>query len=89
MALGPQKKKNKKTKAEIESRKYNPDWDQNENGNDDVEKEISKSNGHRGACSAGVVLIRPSEYGPGWSDRLVTESRRPLSGGENRSAEKQ
>lgn len=41
MALGPQKKKNKKTKAEIESRKYNPDWDQNENGNDDVEKEIS------------------------------------------------
>jgi hypothetical protein len=56
MALGPQK-----AKAEIEGRKYNPDWDQNEKENDDVEQENIKINGHRGACSAGVVLIRPSE----------------------------
>jgi hypothetical protein len=79
MALGPQK-----TKAEIEVAKYNRDWDRN----DDIKKENIKINGHRGGFSAGV-LIRPSEYGPGgWSDRLVTESRRTLSGGENRSAAK-
>lgn len=81
MALGPQK-----TKAEIKSRKYNRDWDRK---NDDIKKENININGHRGGFSAGAVFIRPSKYGPGGcSGRLVTESRRPLSGGENRSAAK-
>lgn len=83
MALGPQK-----AKAEIESRKYNPDWG-SKNENDDIKKENININGHRGGFSAGAVFIRPSKYGPGGcSGRLVTESRRPLSGGENRSAAK-